>query len=84
MHSLMTQDMDRLQGLTDDSTRDCDDMPDFGTQSLARVHCTCCGDDHLVKDVEFMNVEEDLYGRDVLEFRCPDLGTSTKALVHLE
>ncbi len=83
MHYSMTQGVDSLQELTDELTRDCDNMPNFGTQSLPRVHCTCCGDDHLVRDVEFMGIEEDLYGRDVLEFRCPDLGAATKALVHL-
>lgn len=30
-----------------------------------------CGENHSTEEVEFLNVEEDIQGRDILTFRCP-------------
>lgn len=40
----------------------------------------CCGE-HNAEKVEFVNVEEDIQGRDIMHFVCPDTGTTTSSLV---
>lgn len=44
------------------------------------VHCPC-GEDHYTGTIEAINIEEDIYGRDVLTYVCPVLGDEMKALV---
>ena len=34
-----------------------------------------------VEDVKFLNIEEDVQGRDVMTFECPNCGESHKSLV---
>lgn len=34
-----------------------------------------------VEDVKFLNIEEDVQGRDVMTFECPKCGESHKSLV---
>lgn len=46
------------------------------------VICTECSDEHLTIDVEFLNVEEDIQGRDVMFFVCPITKTPTKSMVY--
>lgn len=46
-----------------------------------QVHCLECGEDHNPEDVEFVNIEEDINGRDLLTFVCPVTEKETKALV---
>ena len=45
------------------------------------VYCSECSDTHFVTEVEFLNVEEDIQGRDVIHFICPVTKTETKSLV---
>lgn len=45
------------------------------------VRCPVCDDDHNVEDVEFLNIEEDIQGRDVMTFRCPISDTTQNSLV---
>ena len=35
-----------------------------------KVYCEHCSDWHSTDDVEFLNVEEDIQGRDVMYFMC--------------
>ena len=48
------------------------------------VRCTQCGDRHTTDDVEFVNVESDIEGRDVCYFICPTTGEQTKSFVYME
>ena len=45
------------------------------------VFCASCGERHNVKDVKFLNIEEDMLGRDVMEFECPETFSNVKSLV---
>ena len=45
------------------------------------VICPECSDEHLTTEVQVLNVEEDIQGRDVLHFMCPVTKTPTKSLV---
>lgn len=45
------------------------------------VKCPECGDDHLPNEVQTLNIEEDIQGRDVIEFVCPFNGVTTKSFV---
>lgn len=47
----------------------------------AIVRCTKCGQEHQVKDVEFLNIEEDIQGRDLMTYTCPVTGEVAKAYV---
>jgi len=47
----------------------------------ATVQCPECGEEHKVKDVEFIDVSEDMQGRDLYKYRCPKTGNVTEALV---
>ena len=44
-----------------------------------QVTCTACKKTHDEADVEFVGIEEDIQGRDLLEFVCPDCGETVKA-----
>lgn len=46
------------------------------------VRCTECGENHWTTEVEFLNVEEDIHGRDVMSYTCPITNQSTKSLVY--
>lgn len=46
------------------------------------VICTECSEEHLTTEVEFLNVEEDMQGRDVMYFVCPVTTTESKSLVY--
>lgn len=46
-----------------------------------QVQCPECKEPHNPKDVEFVNIEEDVQGRDLLTYICPITGKETKALV---
>ena len=39
-------------------------------ESRYKVYCEWCQDWHYVDEVEVLNVEEDIQGRDVLHFEC--------------
>lgn len=45
------------------------------------VVCKACGENHETSDVEFLNVEEDIQGRDVMEFKCPKTDTVQQSWV---
>jgi len=46
------------------------------------VICTECSENHLTTEVEFLNIEEDMQGRDVMHFTCPITHQPTKSLVY--
>ena len=46
------------------------------------VICPECGEEHLTTEVEFLNVEEDMQGHDVMHFVCPVSNTATKSKVY--
>ena len=37
----------------------------------AFVNCSVCGKMHTTSEVKFLNIEEDIYGRDVMTYICP-------------
>ena len=45
------------------------------------VRCPCCNEKHEVNSVEFLNIEEDITGRDVMTFVCPETLDDAKSLV---
>jgi len=45
------------------------------------VCCPACDDDHEASEVESLNIEEDIQGRDVVTFRCPYSNTIQQSLV---
>jgi len=48
------------------------------------IKCAECQNQHLVDEVEFLNVEEDYIGRDILYFVCPETLIESKSLVYKE
>ena len=46
------------------------------------VICTECSEEHVTTKVEFVDVEEDIHGRDVMYFICPITKTEAKSLVY--
>ena len=46
------------------------------------VICDECGDEHDAEEVQFLNIEEDMQGRDVVFFTCPNTGGEAKSLVY--
>lgn len=44
------------------------------------VILSCTGDKISEQDVEFENIEEDMQGRDVLTYKCPECGQSHKSI----
>lgn len=44
-----------------------------------RVSCTHCGVDYDEREVEVLDIEENILGEDVLQFRCPE-GHETRSL----
>lgn len=49
---------------------------------MNELKCVECGEWHLVNEVELVNIEEDMQGRDVASFACPFNGVITKSLVY--
>ena len=45
------------------------------------VNCLKCGEHHSTTQVEFLNIEEDIHGRDVMFFTCPVENEPTKSFV---
>jgi hypothetical protein len=43
---------------------------DFVQNHRYKVYCEWCSDWHYTDEVEILNVEEDIQGRDVLHFEC--------------
>ena len=46
------------------------------------VVCTKCSEEHDTSEVKFLNVEEDMEGRDIMYFTCPVTNLDTKSLVY--
>lgn len=46
------------------------------------VKCNECDDEHMTHEVKTENVEEDIYGQDVVWFICPVTKEMTKSLVY--
>jgi len=44
---------------------------------VIKVKCRRCKHDFDEEDVEFVNVEEDFFGADILTFVCPECGQTT-------
>jgi len=51
-------------------------------ESRYKVYCEWCQDWHYVDEVEVLNVEEDIQGRDVMHYTCPITEQPTKSLVY--
>lgn len=47
------------------------------------VPCPLCDHEHTTHQVKFLNIEENMYGEDVLTFVCPYAGVQTSAVVRL-
>lgn len=47
------------------------------------VICSECSEEHSTTEVEFLNVEEDIQGRDIMYFQCPTTETETKSPVYV-
>ncbi len=47
----------------------------------AQVYCQECKEFHNVKDVEFVGIEEDIHGRDVMTYVCPETQKEVKGIV---
>ena len=45
------------------------------------VRCSKCQEDHKPKEMETLNIEEDMQGRDLLTYVCPVTQEITKAYV---
>ena len=48
------------------------------------VKCKECGEEHYTGELLVENIEEDVYGRDVLTFVCPETGHTTTSLIYLK
>lgn len=46
------------------------------------VICSECSEEHLTTEVQSVNIEEDIQGRDILYFVCPVTNMETKSLVY--
>lgn len=46
------------------------------------VFCAACDTEHTVDEVNVLNIEEDIQGRDVLTFECPLSNTKQNSLVY--
>lgn len=45
------------------------------------VQCRECGERHISKEVETIDIEEGSNGEDILTFVCPETGNETKSIV---
>ena len=48
------------------------------------VQCSECGEKHKADEAEFVNIEEDFLGRDLLTFICPKTKQQSQSLVYNE
>jgi hypothetical protein len=48
------------------------------------ISCAECQKRHLVDEVEFLDVEEDYIGRDIMHFVCTETKMYSKSLVYKE
>ncbi len=55
-------------------------LDDYQYELKAKVMCHTCKAWINVDDCQFLNIEEDIQGRDTMTFRCPD-GHESKSLV---
>jgi hypothetical protein len=46
------------------------------------VVCSKCSEEHDTSEVKFLNIEEDMEGRDIMYFTCPVTSLDTKSLVY--
>ena len=46
------------------------------------VVCSEWSEEHDTAEVKFLNIEEDIQGRDIMYFTCPVTNTETKSLVY--
>lgn len=54
-----------------------------GYSPQPQVMLRCSNEWSKAKGIEFLNIEEDFYGRDVVTFVCPECGLEHKSLVVL-
>ena len=47
------------------------------------IQCPC-GNTHRPNTIETLNIEEDIYGRDLITYICPVTNTQQKALVLID
>ena len=48
------------------------------------VLCNKCCEEHSSTEVETLNIEEDIFGRDIVTFVCPIKCQETKSLVYIK
>ena len=48
------------------------------------VVCTECSEEHDMESIKFLNVEEDIQGRDIMHFICPITKLEARSLVYAE
>jgi RNase P subunit RPR2 len=48
-------------------------------EKVIKVHCSKCHSFIKEDDTEFVNIEEDMQGADILTFICPDCKTQQKS-----
>jgi hypothetical protein len=53
-------------------------------RTIFYVRCAECQDRHDVDKVEFLDVEEDYMGRDIMHFVCSETQEESKSLVYKE
>ena len=46
------------------------------------VICRECSEEHITNEIEFLNIEEDIQGRDIMHFVCPITKQDTKSPVY--
>jgi hypothetical protein len=46
------------------------------------VVCTECSEEHSTESIKFLNVEEDIQGRDIMFFVCPVTNLEARSLVY--
>lgn len=68
---------------TPDINREIDRMTQNRKQHCSTiVICSECSEEHLTTEIECVNIEEDIQGRDILYFVCPVTDEVTKSLVY--
>ena len=50
-----------------------------GYEKTIRVYCSKCREEMDEKSVEFLNIEEDIMGADLMTFKCPVCKTEQKS-----
>ena len=57
-------------------------IQDIKKHSPAVVRLICSGDFESVDNVHFLNIEEDIQGRDVMTFKCPMCDETHRSLIY--